>query len=599
MDTANVVNLVVVAIYFIATAGLGLFMARYVKTADDFFLGGHSLNKWVIAGSIMSANVAAIYLIGPAGAAAAGGGAATLLIAWVGNMIAALSATIIVPRLRRLRIMTVTDIVERRYNRAVRLLPVLFWLFYYALFSGNAMFALGTCLEPFVGCPAKILILIVGPLVILYCAFSGLLGQAYTAVFQSFIIILGGVILLPMAVKSMGGIEAFAAKIDPDQFRFWKATGEAWPTWKDVFMFVLLGLPYWCTSQYLLQRTFAARSVEHASRGLVLAALMTGFLTLCYILPSMCAPHLIPEGSDAAAKIAERGDLVLPILFRELFPVGLAGLIVAALISASNSTASALLNSSATLFVNDIARTRDPKRSILLGRIVTVVAGAIGIVFAFNVDRLGGLIKANFEIMQFFEPPIFVIVFAALFWRFVNAWGAGASLLAGIACNGILALNKMNATERIFIDFVVCLVVIVVGSLLGRLLSGKPSPERQQQLDDFYNAMKGEPVRWMHPRMLIGGLVALLGLGLFVAEALFEASFPKPGNILIVFGSMMVFVFGIWLLIPAVVGREAEEERGSEEMERSAINRLFGSGWTWLAFYSGMIVLIVVLYMIS
>lgn len=173
-------------------------------------------------------------------------------------------------------------------------------------------------------------------------------------------------------------------------------------------------------------------------------------------------------------------------------------------------------------------------------------------------------------------------------------------MIAGIACNAWLWYRGMDATERIFIDFLVCFAGITAGSLFGRIMNGSPGDDRRRRLNAFYDAMKGEPVRWSHPRMFIGGVVALLGLGVFVAEALFEAHFPKPANILIVFGAMSTFVFGMYLLIPAVIGNETDDDRekGEEGADRSGVGRLFGSGWTWLAFYAGMALLMTVLYLV-
>ncbi len=254
-------NAIVVVAYLVAMVVLGVYLSRYVKKDEDFTLAGRSLNHWVIAGTIMATNVAAIYLVGPAGAAYAGGGAAVLLIAWTGNMIAAVSALFIVPRLRRLRITTVSEFLETRYGVGLRLLPSALWIVYYALFAGNAMYTLSVVLEPVLPVSKGWIIVIVGGGVVVYCFFSGLIAAAYSAVIQSFIMIIGGLILLPLCLRAVGGVSAFAEKaqlIHPEVFSFWRAEG-AWPIWKDVVMFALLGLPYWCTSQYMLQRSFAGK----------------------------------------------------------------------------------------------------------------------------------------------------------------------------------------------------------------------------------------------------------------------------------------------------------------------------------------------------
>ena len=89
MTNVDTTNAVVVLVYLLATTLFGIYLARFIKKDEDFFLAGRSLNQWVIAGTIMAANIAAIYLVGPAGAAYGGGGVSVLLIAWTGNMIAA------------------------------------------------------------------------------------------------------------------------------------------------------------------------------------------------------------------------------------------------------------------------------------------------------------------------------------------------------------------------------------------------------------------------------------------------------------------------------------------------------------------------------
>ena len=122
-------------------AGLGAYLSKYVRGDEDFFLAGRALNRWVIAGTVMATNVAAIFLVGPAGGAYKGG-VPILLIAWSGNMIAAVGALFFVPRFRRLRITTVSEFLEERYSLWLRLLPSILWIVYYTCFAGAAMYTL-------------------------------------------------------------------------------------------------------------------------------------------------------------------------------------------------------------------------------------------------------------------------------------------------------------------------------------------------------------------------------------------------------------------------------------------------------------------------
>lgn len=615
-------NLIVVAAYLLGMVVLGLYMSKYVKKDDDFFLAGRCLNKWIIAGTVMATNVAAIYLVGPAGAAYAGGGISVLLIAWTGNMIAAFSALLFVPRLRRMQITTISEFLEERYGLWLRLVPAFLWIVYYAFFSGNAMYTLSVVLQPVLTfsdgrvIPLNHIIWMVGGVVILYCFFSGLVAVAYTSVIQSFLMILGGIILLPLSLKAVGGLSSFISQVDPDLFVFWKK-GDVWPTYKDVIMFTLMGLPYWCTSQYMLQRSFAGRTVRDSSRGVVLAALLTGPLTLSYILAGICAT-LLYTGDNALAK----GDSVLPQMLVDLLPVGLGGLFIAGLISASNSTASSLLNSLATLSENDFYRRFLPGRSskhyMWVGRIATLIGGGIGLAFAYNVERLGGIIQANYEIMTFFEPPIFVAVVAALFWRRANGWGAAAAIFIGFAFNSATSeiihaivarsdalapfveqLPVLSPADRAIWTLPICFATLFAVSYLANLINPSTA-ETQERIHQMLLRTRGTRTKDAPGSSVFGIVLALISLAAFVGCAFFEEYLHKPGNILVFMGLMMSFVLGCYLAIPFFVHEEEEKLAGKEGVgvENSWIHKIFGSGFAWLLLYVVATIIILVLYFI-
>jgi len=617
------VNLIVVGAYVLGVIALGTYLGRYVRRDEDFFLAGRSLNKWVIAGTVMATNVAAIYLVGPAGLAYRGAGFSALLIAWTGNMIAAASALLFVPRLRRLRLTTITELLEFRYSPAARLLPTIWWILYYALFAGNATYTLANSLLPVLkpfeadlGFAITIdrIIWVVSGAVILYCFVSGLVAVVYSDVIQAFLIIIGGMILLPLALKDIGGVTALAGHVDSQYFVFWK------PGWvKAVTMWTLLGLPYWCTSQYMLQRSLAGRTVRDASRGLILAALLTGPITLAYIVPGICASQM-----DLGAAVAERPDLVLPTLFERILPIGLGGLFIAALVSASNSTASSLLNSMATLGEHDVYRRFVPNRSsghyTWAGRLVTIAGGALGLVFAFNVERLGGIILANYKLMALFEPPIFVIIAAALFWRRANAKGVALVALAWVVFNAVtldygfldmfglsdafrsarraLHLERlvMDEASRTIYGFPVFAAAMVVGTYLGNVLAGRPQDVRRRT-EVLFGRMKSPPGKAAPSRAWAGIALSAVALVAFVLCSVFEVHLPKPANALIFMGLMMTFVFGCYLAVPVFVPPEPEPTEVAD-IAKSLLNRFLGCGWTWLGLYVAGAVLVVVLYFI-
>jgi len=672
-------NLIVLGGYLVGVLAMGAYLSRYVRRDEDYFLAGRSLNKWVIAGTVMATNVAAIWLVGPAGQAYKTG-VSVLLIAWSGNMIAAVSALVFVPRLRRLGITTISEFLEERYGLWLRLLPAVLWMVYYTLFAGTAMYTFALTLRPVLeesglALHINLIILIVGLVVIAYCFLAGLLAVAYTDVVQAFLIILGGLVLLPLALKAMGGVSAFADRTPQRMFVFWRSAGTEGASYKDAIMWILMGLPYWCTSQYMLQRSFAGRSVRDASRGLALAALLTGVLTLSYIVPGVCGHWFYDVHKGAALRSA---DGVLPRLFVDILPLGLGGLFVAALVAASNSTASSLMNSIATLAEHDVYRRFTPGQSgrhyTRIGRLVTVLAGLTGILFAFFVPRLGGIKDAIYAVMGFFEPPIFVVVAAALFWRRANVWGAAGAIVAGMGYSALAQATGTNPVDRALLAFPICIAALVLGTafrdawqrsqrldrdallraglarawtglgagtvalagliasalLIGGLVSApavalfaallaivalgaalalpafRPGPsEDASKVASLFDRMR-QRVNWRSRSGWAGLALAAVALAAFVGCALGETYLPKPANILIFMGLMTAFVGGCYLAIPMFVPAEpaprpapAPAAHAPRDIQRSWINRIFGSGWAWLALYVGAGVLMVALYFLG
>lgn len=596
-QTVSLINGGVVLAYLVGMILLGLYLSRYIKGSEDFFMAGRSLNRWVIAGTVMATNVAAVFLVGPAGAAYQGGGVAVLLIAWTGNMIAAVSALVVVPRLRRLNISTVSEFLEQRYGLWLRLLPAALWIAYYALFAGNNMYTLSVTLQPVLNLDLHTIILLVGGGVIIYCFFSGLLAVAYTSVIQSFLMIIGGLILLPLALRAVGGVSGFAEQVPPEYFTFWKAAtpDNPWPNYRHVIMFALLGLPYWCTSQYMIQRAFAGRTVKESSRGIMLAAILTGPLTLSYIIPGICAAVLYKDTG-----VLDNADMVLSRLLQDLLPVGLGGLFIAGLVAASHSTASALLNSLATLAEHDFFRRflpdKSPKSYLLFGRLVTLAGGLVGMLFAFNVQRLGGIIQANFTIMGFFEPPIFIIVAAALFYRRANSAGALAAIVLGVGFSTVASLLGMPPEDRVLWVFPLCIAAMGVGSRIGQWLRPETGA-RQSMIDQLLVRTRMIRTEQASPMAYAGMGLAALAFAAFVACAFLEQYLPKPGNILINLALMLLFVLGCYLASPAFVPDDPPPPRAADSsIERSWIHRVFGNGWSWLALYVLCGLLVLVLY---
>jgi len=609
MPQDSLINLSIVVLYLLAMLGVGMWLTRYVRSEDDYFIAGRSLNRWAICGSIMATNVAAVYLVGPAGRAYKDG-AALLLMAWTGNMLAAISAVTFLPRFRRLGIATLSELLTRRYGPSVAIAISCMWMLFYALVSGVTML---TCAKVLTGAFGRreyfeSILIAVAIVVTAYCLFSGLLAVVYTDLLQAFLIIIGAVILLPLGLKAGGGVEVMfdPAKISPDKWIMWRPAGEP-DDYRTMLMLLVLGLPYWFTSQYLLQRSFAGRNVEEASKGLLWAALLTGPLTLCYIVPVMVAA-VNPEFQLPA----EQADSILPMLVHELMPVGLGGIFLAALVAASNSTASSYLNSVATLFERDIYRPLRPgkptKHYLSIGRLVTMMAGGIGLGYAIYCARSGrDLLSAIWIIGSVFQPPIFVVIAGALFFQRGTKQGAWTCLICGItyaatgALGGWAELGKILGVEdgpffswdhtkpptRALVGMPFSATVLVVVSYLTPL----PSTEHRGWL----LGMRFQPGAWTNKRAA-GFFLAVCCLLGMIAAAILDHQLPKPWNVPLFLGLLSGFVIGMLLAAGRFLPAEETETHIPAAIEQSGFARYLATGWTWAAVYTAAVVLVILLY---
>lgn len=617
------INLGIVVAYLVAMLGVGLWLTRYIRGSDDFFIAGRSLNRWAICGSVMATNVAAVYLVGPAGRAYQDG-AALLLMAWTGNLLAAISAVTFLPRFRRLRITTMSELLDRRYSRGVSMAVSLMWILFYALFSGVTMLTCANVLTGAFGGTANFETILIGvaSVVILFCLFSGLLAVVYTDLLQSFLIILGAVILLPLGIKAGGGIEVLfdPAKIDPAKWVLWRPAGQP-DDYYTILMMLVLGLPYWFTSQYMLQRSFAGRNVEEASKGLLWAALLTGPLTLCYIVPVMAAgvnPEFQPPPGSP--------DTVLPMLVQKVLPVGLGGVFLAALVAASNSTSSSYLNSLATLFEREIYQPLAPERPtrhyMLVGRLVTVCAGLVGLTYAIACHRSDSdLLNSAWRIGSIFQPPIFVVIASALFYRRASTAGAWSCLIIGITyaaigsgggwmavgawlatvaedlgmeslkssleTSGFFAWDHTKPQTRALVGMPLCAVAMIVASWL--------TPNKRQEHHDWLEQMRFLPGDWT-ARRFVGFAVSVFCLLGMIVAALIDQTLPKPWNVPLFLGLVSGFVIGVLLAAGRFLPKEEAEIHISAPIESSKFARYLATGKTWAAVYVIAFLLVILLY---
>jgi len=463
----------VVVAYFAGLAALTTWVLRRRRdTADDYFLAGRNLGWWVVGASIFASNIGSEHLVGLAGAGATSGVALAhyelhawclLVLGWV-----------MVPFYARSRVFTTPEFLERRFSTAARVLLSVISLVAYVLtklavgiYAGGVVFA---TLLPDWGLSIGALSLDafwVGSIVVVlgtgaYTVLGGMRAVAYTEALQCAVLVLGSVLLTSYGLEAVGGWAGLRTQLEPELFDLWKPLVPAGlaGTWQPViepgriawymnadypwlgmlFCAPIIGLWYWTTDQYIVQRALAARDEREARRGALFAAALKLLPLFLFILPGMIALALSRAGrlpGLAGADGTPVAEAAYPLLVTALLPEGVRGMVVAGLLAALMSSLAGVFNASSTLFTIDFYGRLRPRatqhRLVWVGRLATVVMVVLGLAWIPVIQGSRGLYDYLQGVQGYLAPPIFAAFFLGVFVPRTNATGCLAGLAVGFA----------------------------------------------------------------------------------------------------------------------------------------------------------------------
>jgi solute:Na+ symporter, SSS family len=445
-------------------------------TADDYFLAGRHLGWLIVGASIFASNIGSEHLVGLAGSGATDGVAMAHyeLHAWCLLVL----GWLLVPFYTRSKVFTMPEFLERRFSPAARWVLSIISLVAYVLtkiavgiFAGGIVF--GTLLPEMrldVGF-ATLNSFWVGSILVIvltgiYTVLGGLRAVAYTEAVQTVVLILGSVLVTLFGLHKLGGWTEFRNVLPAEMFNLWKPlipegiegtwapvreSGRmAWyfngnyPWLGMLFCAPIIGLWYWCTDQYIVQRTLAARNETEARRGTIFAAFLKLLPVFIFIIPGMICYALavsgkVPElghmiGPDGQA-IRDRSQAAFPLMVAHVLPVGLRGIVVAGLLAALMSSLSGVFNASSTLFTMDLYQKLRPGASqhqlVWMGRVVTSILVVVGLLWIPVIQGAKGLYHYLQSVQGYLAPPIFVVFFFGVFMKRLNSRGCLAALVVG------------------------------------------------------------------------------------------------------------------------------------------------------------------------
>ena len=482
------IDWIVIGFYFVLVFGVAFWAALQEKstreTSAGYFLAGRNVGWFVIGASLFASNIGSEHLVGLAGTAAASG-VAVAQFEILASIILLLLGWVFVPFYIRSGVFTMPEFLEKRYSPAARWYLAIISIIGYVLTKISVTIAAGGIVfESLMGIDfwtgALVTVVATG----IYTVFGGLRAVLYTDVVQMFVLIGGSIAVTVIGLAELGGWSVLYETAGSGFFNMWKPAADPDFPWTGIiFGAPILGVWYWCTDQFIVQRVLSASNVDQARRGTIFAGYLKLLPLFIFVIPGVIAYSLAQQHILQLTQ----PDQALPTLIGVLLPAGLKGLVVASLLAALMSSLSSVFNSCSTLVTWDIYKKLQPqaseRRLVLVGQISTVVLVGFGLAWIPMMKFVSGQLYHYLQSVQaYISPPIAAVFLIGIAWKRVNAQGAIASLVAGFVLGmGRLAAelvkDSLNGWLYWYADinflhfalflFVICSVVLVVVSLIS------------------------------------------------------------------------------------------------------------------------------------
>lgn len=410
----------------------GWYIARKRRTgnAEEYFLGGRNIPWGIVGLSFYVSNMSGSTFVGLPGSGYLNG-IAVYHYEWLPALILVFFAIFLLPRYLAARVYTAPQFLEKRYGTASKkvfsgflLLANIFIDAAAALYAGAMVFQV-----LFPGIPLWFTVLLASLIAGLYIAFGGLDAVVLNDAVQAVLIMVGGTVIAWLAFREIPSWDAVKATADPGALHLMQPASDPTLPWPGVFTGVLVvGIYFWCTNQFVIQRALGARSLDHGRWGALLAGALKLPNLFILILPGVMAVLLYP-GLD-------RPDMVFPLLAFDLLPLGLRGFMLAALAAAILSSLEAILNSASTLFTMDFVKDAWPDLSerglVRTGQLATLAFMLLSALWAPQIAHFPNLWQYLQSILSYVTPPVVVVFLAGVFWARGTASAGFWTLAAGI-----------------------------------------------------------------------------------------------------------------------------------------------------------------------
>jgi SSS family solute:Na+ symporter len=479
-NTLEFWDVAIILIYFLAI----LWIARWASRdksgsgdAADYFLAGKDQGWFVVGASLFASNIGSEIILGVSGA----GARANMPMAnfeILASLVLILLGWVFVPFYLRTGVYTMPEFLEKRYSQACRTYLSVVSILAYVITKISLIIFAGALVFETMGISfwtgAIITVLATG----FYTILGGLRAVIYTDMVQAFILLFGTMAVTWFGLSQLGGWDGMMETLtlasqqpgNPPVERFfnlWRPMGDSEYPWTGMlFGAPILGIWYWCTDQYIVQRTLSAKDISNARKGAIFAGYLKLLPVFIFFIPGVIAYALLQKGELSFA--LDNADQALPAMITSFLPIGLKGLAIAGLLAALMSSLSSAFNSSSTLLTIDFYKKYRPDASdkslVRFGQVATLILVIISLGWIPFMRTLmgGGIFHYLQSIQAYISPPIAAVFLFGLMYKWINAKGAIVALWTGFILGIFRLVTEFMSKEGI--------ITVGQDSLLGRML---------------------------------------------------------------------------------------------------------------------------------
>lgn len=443
----ELIDYLIIAIYFLFVVGIGFLLKKKVKTGNDFLMSNRNIPLWITSLAFISANLGAQEVLGMA-ANGAKYGLYTTHFYWLGAAMAMIFLGIyMMPFYYGSKARSVPEYLKLRFDEKTRTFNAFTFAVMTVFSSGVSLYALAMLMEVILGWDFNVSIWMAAGIVLLYTFLGGLTSAVYNEVLQFFLIVLGIAPLVFIGLDKAGGWEGIVQHVEDAKLHVWKGLDHPAnnPMGVDMISMVfglgfVLAFGYWCTDFLVVQRAMISRSLNDAQRTPIIAAVPKIMMPIIVILPGLVILALQKQFPGFELPVNANGEtnynMVLPTLLKNLYPNGILGVGITALIASFMSGMAGNVTAFNTVWTFDIYQTHikrnaSEKHYLYVGKTTTIVGILLSIATAYVAKGYNSIMDLLQLVFSFVNAPLFATFALGMFWKRTTGHGAFWGLLAG------------------------------------------------------------------------------------------------------------------------------------------------------------------------